>query len=247
MQKMTNAERRSQKNVLNIIKQYDEPYTYKHCMRTGKIASLLASRLGKTKEECEIVRMAGEIHDIGKVKIDKDLLYKNGRYTDEEFYTIKGHALNGTDILKAAGLDRQAYYDAAKEHHAFYEPKNGGYGAKSYQNDEHPSEIAQIMAIADVYEALSAKRPYKDAFPTNKVRQFMDENLEKGQFNPDVYDVFMTELFDSLERERLMEQTKGFTRSDMIHESGKVIQMQPDETLTPQKCAEAQEMEQLAM
>jgi len=135
---------------------------------------------------------ASPLHDIGKVGIPDRILLKPGKLTEDEFEIMKGHSAIGGDTLLAA--DREAGEDSflamgcdiAYHHHERWDGK--GY-PRQLAGEDIPI-AARIVAIADVYDALSSKRPYKDAFTHEKSRAIVMEG--RGfQFDPDVVDAFV--------------------------------------------------------
>lgn len=129
-----------------------------HCFRVGRLSSLIASELGKDPEYCVRLEHAARLHDIGKITIDKRVLMRAGSLTAEEWAEVKSHCEVGAHLLSDTGdetLDLAS--SIAKYHHEWW---NGtGYPTR-LSGDQIPIE-ARIVALADVYDALSTARPYK--------------------------------------------------------------------------------------
>lgn len=193
-------EKQSYEKIVNLLKRKDDKITWGHCERVGKVAAQLAEIMGKTDEECMIVRRAGELHDAGKIKTRDMILSKPGKLTEEEFIEMKNHVNDGVTILKSVGLDRPEYLEAAGNHHAWYDEQKGGYKANNIKSK--PSELSEIMAIADVYDAMANKRSYKSACTTEMIKEELEKQSSNGHFNPKISKIFMDELFYDLERER---------------------------------------------
>lgn len=162
-----------------------------HITNINRITELLllqlmekTSKYGLTKKDAYLISTASALHDIGKVEIDSRILNKPGRLTPEEFEVIKTHTVAGAEIIdKIHKYSNEPLVKYAHEiclyHHEKYDGKGYPCGLKG---DDIPIS-AQVVSLADVYDALTAKRPYKEAFSSEKAIQ-MILNGECGQFNP---------------------------------------------------------------
>lgn len=162
-----------------------------HITNISRITELLLMQLMEkttkynlTKSDAYLISMASALHDIGKAEIDSKILNKPGPLTKEEFDEVKKHTTYGADIVKNIKkysdepLVKYAY-DICLYHHEKYDGKGYPMGLKG---DDIPI-AAQVVSLADAYDALTAKRVYKEAFSTEKAIQ-MILNGECGQFNP---------------------------------------------------------------
>lgn len=145
---------------------------------------------GLSSEEIDNIALASIMHDIGKIAIPDHILQKPGRLTPEEFEIMKTHTTQGANLLEKIpqlrNTDVYEYaYDIARHHH---ERWNGRGYPDGLKGDEI-SLWAQIVSLADVYDALSCKRVYKDAFPREKVLQMIRDG-ECGAFNPKLLECF---------------------------------------------------------
>ena len=149
---------------------------------------------------------ASALHDIGKISIPSKILNKPGRLTDEEFDIIKSHAAKGSTILEnTEAYEKSSFLKTARDicrwHHERWDGKGYPDGLKG---NEIPLS-AQVVALADVYDALTSKRCYKDAIPHEKAIQ-MILNGECGNFNPDLLEclkILSPELKNGLDEEYL--------------------------------------------
>lgn len=184
----------------NLVENRDES-TGGHVKRTSRYVEMLASELKKRGLYRDIVNAtfinnlssAAPMHDIGKMSIPDYILQKPGKLTDEEFAIMKTHAENGGKIIKQTfshiGDDdyRQMVYEVARYHH---EKWNG----RGYPEGRSKQEIplaARIMAVADVFDAISQKRCYRDAIPLDECFGI----IEKGSgidFEPQLVEVFLS-------------------------------------------------------
>nr|WP_298413333.1 HD-GYP domain-containing protein [uncultured Halomonas sp.] len=137
-------------------------YTAEHCLNVGVVAMIFGRHLGFERARIEELGLAGMLHDVGKMKLDQDILNKPGKLTQEEFAHIKTHVLEGYNMLKDDGQLSTAIKDACRDHH---ERLNG----TGYPFGKHQEEIdwaARIIAIVDTYDAITSDRVYGPARPT---------------------------------------------------------------------------------
>lgn len=157
--------------------------TQTHCINVGNLSEALAIKSGT--EASEIIKIAGYLHDIGKLYVPKNILEKNGKLTKEEFEIIKQHTVKGYDIL----IDLLEEYEyrwfmatSARWHH---ERKDGnGYPDKI---KEIPFYV-QIISIADVYDALTSKRCYKEAISKEEALKMIEEG-KSGVFDEKIIEL----------------------------------------------------------
>lgn len=177
--------------------------TGNHVKRVAEYSYVLALGLGLEVEEAELLRTASPMHDIGKVAIPDAVLNKPGKLTEEEHDIIKSHTKIGHQLLR--GSKRELLRTAAivaEQHHEKWD----GTGYPAGRKGEEIHLFGRITAVADVFDALSAERVYKAAWPLEKIENLFRE--ERGRhFDPAVIDVFFRELPQLLEiRERLTDQ-----------------------------------------
>lgn len=184
--------------MADIIENRDES-TGGHIRRTAKYVEILAKELQRQGKFTDILTnqyindmvMAAPLHDIGKIHISDTVLNKPGRLTEDEFAQMKTHTTAGRELLeKAKGDLGDIHYlniaiEMAAYHHEREDGKGYPYGVKS---DEIPL-CAKILAVADVFDALTSKRVYKEAMPFDKACNIVRE--ERGtHFDEDVVDAF---------------------------------------------------------
>ena len=165
-----------------------------HVKRIQSITALILSETdfcpGLTEEEIENIALASVMHDVGKIATPDWILTKPGKLTPEEFEIMKNHTIQGGELLERIPQLQYhgAYlyaYDIARHHHERWD--GNGYPDKLKGNEITP--WAQVVSIADVYDALSCKRVYKDAFPREKVLE-MIRTGQCGVFNPKLLECF---------------------------------------------------------
>ncbi len=147
-------------------------------------------KYGLDKNMVEMITAASALHDVGKIAIPDEVLLKPGRLTDEEFALMKTHTTKGSDLLKQIeGIWSDDYqkmsYEICRYHHERYDGR--GY-PDGLEGDDIPIS-AQIVSVADVYDALVCERVYKAAFPKDKAFQ-MILNGECGTFSPRLMEAF---------------------------------------------------------
>jgi putative nucleotidyltransferase with HDIG domain len=149
--------------VVALIVEYRDPYTAGHQRGVANLACAIAEEMGCPEEQVKGIRMAGMIHDLGKITVPSEILVKPGRLSDIEFSLIKIHPQAGYDILK--GIDFP--WPVARIVHQHHERMDGS----GYPNGLKGEEIlreARIMAVADVVEAMASHRPYRPALGVEK-------------------------------------------------------------------------------
>lgn len=165
--------------LLNMLYEYDEG-TYTHSTNVASLALTCAIKSGFSLRELYLLSFGSLIHDIGKTKIDVGIINKCGKLSDDEYKEMKKHPEYGFEILDAEG-DKipSAVKQIVLQHHENHD----GTGYPRKLKDFHIYKLARLVHIADCYEALCAKRPYKDALPRAMVREFMITKAE-NMFDP---------------------------------------------------------------
>ncbi|MDD5723023.1 MAG: PAS domain S-box protein [Syntrophales bacterium] len=159
-----------------------DPYTAGHQNRCAGIACAIAKEMGLSPDQIDSVRMAGTIHDVGKVSIPAEILAKPAKLTEIEFALIKEHPKKGYDILKHVEFP----WPLAEIIHQHHERMDGSGYPRHLKGDEIIME-ARILAVADVVEAMSSHRPYRPALGANAAMDEIEKN--KGIFyDADVVD-----------------------------------------------------------
>ncbi|MDF1615909.1 HD domain-containing phosphohydrolase [Petrocella sp. FN5] len=162
----------------------NDSYTHQHNNLVADYALSLAKAIGY--EDTEAVEVAGKLHDIGKIAIPYHILNKPGRLTNEEYEIIKKHPEEGYKIIKDTDFD-QRIKDGIRYHHEWYD--GTGYPLQ-LKGDDIPM-IAQIIAIADVFDALTSDRPYRDGMSKEEAIDILIKG-RGSQFNPELVNVFIT-------------------------------------------------------
>ena len=176
--------------VLLLLRHFisKDKYTENHCYRVSVYAARIATRLDLPPDRVEDVRAAALLHDIGKLEISRELLYKAARLTKEEFEHVQQHVDRGVEMLESVGGSLRRVLPIVLAHH----DKFDGSGYHPLRGEEIPIE-ARIISVADVYDALTSDRPYRKAMSPFDAKDI----LVKGSgtdFDPKVIDAFMEAL-----------------------------------------------------
>ena len=181
-------------NVLFSLAQSIEardPYTLGHCERLANMSARLAESLGLPEEEIKALRRAGIVHDIGKVVVPDAILLKPGPLSAEETEVMRKHPVVGERIcapLKAFRL----VLPIIRHHH---EKHDGSGYPDGLRNGEIPLTAA-ILQLADVYDALTTNRPYRNASPSDVGLQIMEDEAALGWWDRSLFDAFRDMIRD---------------------------------------------------
>ncbi len=161
-------------DMLHNMRQFDD-LTYAHSMNVSLICNVFAQWLGFSKDEQELATACGMLHDIGKLKISDEIIKKPGKLTEEEFKAIKAHPVEGYKILQHQDISEHIK-NSALMHHEKCDGSGYPLGLKADKIDPY----AKLVAIADVYDAMTSARVYRGAMcPFTVIRVFEDEGLNK--------------------------------------------------------------------
>ena len=162
-----------------------DAYTCGHSSRVADLAVALALRLGFDEDRIATIRMAGILHDIGKIGVEDSVLQKPGRLTDEEFEKIKQHPVLGYEILRGIRPFRKIL-PAVRHHHESWD----GTGYPDGLAGESIPRDAQVLAVADAFDAMSSDRPYREGMPLEQVVAIFNEG-RGSQWAADVVDALL--------------------------------------------------------
>ena len=173
-------------HLLKLLAKYD-PYTADHSYQVAGIATQFAKSMNKfTLEDLEEIKTASQLHDIGKLGINPEILNKTGRLTNEEKEIIDQHALFGEQILQQIGLTKnRAFKNIAALIGSHHSPvKKFSFFAKNKHKED-------VIKLADVYNALTTKRSYKQAFSPQEAIEIMNKmQAEKAKWSHDIFNEF---------------------------------------------------------
>lgn len=173
--------------LANAIESRD-PYTHGHVERVTNYARWLAEKLGWPDENLRSLEYGARLHDIGKIIVPDKILLKKGPLTNPEWEEMKKHTIAGAKMLENISHLRDAV-PYVLYHHEWWD--GSGY-PEALSGRDIPIE-ARIMAIVDVFDALTTDRPYRNADDSTQVKNYMRE-YEGKQFDPELFDVFLDVL-----------------------------------------------------
>lgn len=179
---------------LNEISELRSKETGHHIRRVSLYSALIGKKMGLNDEQIEELQLASSMHDIGKINIPDSILNKPAKLTDEEFEIMKTHAEIGYELLKNTNNKvMQLASVIARYHHEKYNGR-GYYGLKG----ESIPLIARIVAVSDVFDALSVIRVYKDAWPLEKIMNLFEEERDQ-HFDSAIVNILVDNLDEFIE------------------------------------------------
>lgn len=165
-------------DMLHNMRDYDDS-TFSHCLNVSLICYIFAGWLKLSHQEVELATACGLLHDVGKLLVSKDIIQKPGKLTELEFSEMKKHPAAGYKLLVSQHVDENIY-STALMHHERCDGSGYPFGA----NEAQINKYAKIVAIADVYDAMTSTRVYRDAMcPFKVIEIFEEEGLRKYDAN----------------------------------------------------------------
>jgi putative two-component system response regulator len=177
---------------LALAAEYRDDDTGEHTKRVGQMSAQIAQALGLSNAEVELIRRAAPLHDVGKIAIPDSILLKPGKFTPEEFELMKTHTTVGAKMLSGGRFPLlQRAEEIALTHHERWD----GTGYAGLKGESIPI-AGRIVAVADVFDALTSARPYKEAWPRAKAIEEVQRQSGR-QFDQSVVEVFLKVVCDS--------------------------------------------------
>ena len=162
-----------------------DKYTSGHSQRVAEMAVATAREMGMPQDKVEKIRLAGLVHDIGKIGVRESVLNKAGKLTDDEYHEIISHCEIGERILSPI-LEDEEMLKMVRHHHERYD----GMGYPDGLSGKRIPEAARVLAVADAYDAMTSDRPYRAAMSSEMANAELEEGKGK-QFDPVVVDAFL--------------------------------------------------------
>ncbi len=176
--------------LLNLLAHRDYS-TYLHSLRVAEISRRIGLSLFLTEDEVTLLEHGGLIHDIGKISIPDDILLKPGRFSTQDRYIMSTHSEVGAQLFFGKGIDERLA-EIALNHHE----RLDGSGYPNGLQGDYISLYARIVAVADVYEALIAKRPYKQRFNRETALDNLWQEVEDGKLDGSIVIALEKVTFD---------------------------------------------------
>ena len=165
--------------------EHRDRYTGQHCERLAAYGISLAEALGLSKHDQRALFRGGYLHDIGKIGIPDGILFKRGLLTEEEWQIMRQHTIRGEEICRPMKT-LAPVLPIIRSHHERWD--GSGY-PDGLQGEEIPL-LARIMQVADIYDALTTARPYKQAFTHERAVEIMQEEARRGWRDPELVPLF---------------------------------------------------------
>jgi putative two-component system response regulator len=162
-----------------------DPYTEGHCERLAELSARLGEFIGLERSHIKALRQAGVVHDIGKVAVPDHILLKRGKLTGKERKYVQRHPVVGEGIC-APLKSFQLVLPIIRHHHE----KLDGTGYPDGLKGNAIPMTARVLQVVDVYDALTTVRPYKKALPAAEALAIMEDEVNRGWWDPDVFAVF---------------------------------------------------------
>ena len=222
--------------AISFLIDFRSPFTAMHSAGVAASAVELAKYAGMNATEQKMMQIAGNMHDLGKLKVPTEILEKNGKLTDEEFNVIKEHAFYTYQILrKVDGFDEIAEW--AGYHH---EKLNGRGYPFGLSEDQIPLGT-RIMTVADIFSAITEVRPYRKGMNREKVIEIMNENVERGEISKYLVEILISHYDDIDAVRENASREAGKRYFDAIEENEEQIQKEAEAAIREaKKKAEAQ-------
>lgn len=169
------------------IQERDDEYTAGHSRRVMEYSETIAKSMGLGAEQIAKITTAGILHDIGKVGVNKTVLNKPSQLTPEEFEEVAKHSRLGSDIISP----HDAFGEIAR-YVLYHHEKLDGSGYPDHISSEQIPEIAKIITVADIFDALSSKRPYRAELPVEKCLDIMKEMTLQNKIDPAIFSKLAT-------------------------------------------------------
>ncbi len=167
-------------SLANTVEVRDH-HTQGHCERVARNALIMGRALGISARETSVLYWAARLHDLGKIAVPEYILLKSGRLTEEEFAEIRRHPSYGADLLASVSVDFRPIADVVRAHHERWD----GLGYPLGYKGEQIPRLARIIAVVDVFEALTSERPYRSPMPAAQALKYI-VNGSRTQFDPEL-------------------------------------------------------------
>ncbi|MGF7047671.1 putative nucleotidyltransferase with HDIG domain [Paenibacillus sp. DS2015] len=204
--------------LFEAVKATDE-YTYQHNIGVGILSTLIGEWLNLTESDIATLSLAATLHDVGKVRVPIEILNKPGKLSEDEFTLIKKHTIYGYEILRdTIGLNQRIPLVALQHHE-----RNDGQGYPLGLKQNKVDFFSKIVAVADIFHAMSSKRPYHDPMPFHEIVSQMRRGIF-GELDPTIVSVFLDNIVKRMVGENIV-LTDGRV--------GEVVSLNPHNIETP--------------
>jgi putative nucleotidyltransferase with HDIG domain len=189
------------------LKEFDQ-YTTTHALNVAVLSMALAQSLGVPKRQIRAVGIAGLLHDIGKVRIPIEVLTKPGKLTDEERALMNRHPVDAARMILESEEELELAAVVAYEHHIML--NGGGYPSVHYARE--CTLASRLVHVCDVFDALSTTRPYREAWPQDKVLSYLEER-SGTEFDPALVGTFKRMMVEGAAQVRVLREELSAARA----------------------------------
>jgi putative two-component system response regulator len=195
---------------LVMASEFKDEDTGDHIVRIGEYSKLMAGLLGWPKKQTDVIHYAAPMHDVGKIGIPDKIMLKPGKLTAEEFEIMKTHTTIGARLLSRS---KSGILEMAREIALYHHEKFNGQGYPHQLSGDEIPLAGRIVAIADTFDALTSRRPYKDPYPPEMALDII-RNERGSHFDPDLVDLFMDHFDAFLD---IREKIGDFEEIDLVN------------------------------
>ncbi|MDX6479856.1 MAG: hypothetical protein QOG85_366, partial [Gaiellaceae bacterium] len=190
--RLRTANRRFMTGLVGIYEESDL-YTAGHSLVVAVYARDIAERMGLSEDDCDLVELCGLVHDIGKCRVPREIIEKAGPLTPEEWRLIEEHPVSGEEIVRKIEIENYGRIGPIVRHH---HERIDGTGYPDGLVDTEIPLLSKIVSVADAYNAMTSKRPYRDAMPSQEARMRLAQAVGT-QFDTSVVAAFEAILASS--------------------------------------------------
>lgn len=206
-------------------------FTNAHVQGVVKVTLAMCQKMNMKYEDIKKCVIAAYLHDIGKTKIAPDILQKTSRLTDEEYLEMKKHTIYGYDMC----MTYPTFHKYASIVRAHHENLDGTGYPDGLKEDEIPTE-ASLIKVADVYDALTQRRQYKEGFAESEALKIMLEDVKNGKMSEDYFEILLFTVVDKLNddyRTHEINVQKYENNLEILHDLELIYKQIYDRGLTP--------------
>lgn len=229
--RINEAELLSEVNIeISVLKGLDI-FTNAHVQGVVKTTLAMCLKMNMNYEDVKKCVIAAYLHDVGKIKIPPEILQKTAKLTDEEYEEMKKHTIYGYEMC----MEYPTFHKYAKIVRGHHENLDGTGYPDGLKEDEIPTE-ASLIKVADVYDALTQKRQYKDGFTQSNALRIMLKDVEAGKMSADYFEILVLVVIENLEekyQQHMFNVQKYESNLEVLHELEIIYKQIYDRGLTP--------------
>ena len=229
--RINEAELLSEVNIeISVLKGLDI-FTNAHVQGVVKITMAMCMKMNKSYDEIKTCVISAYLHDVGKIRVSPEILQKQAKLTDEEYEEMKKHTVYGYEMC----MEYPTFHKYASIIRAHHENIDGTGYPDGLKGDEIPPE-ASLIKVADVYDALTQRRQYKDGYRQSEALRIMLNDVKAGKMSPDYYEILLLVVLEKLEEKyvtHINNIQKYNNNLEILHELERIYKQIYDRGLTP--------------